>query len=120
MTKTATFSTGYTDTYKGNRDVKAAWAIVFNGEVLASGHSLDAAKARKTAESNVSYGVISTVLGRRPAGDSTRPTRDAARTAFHNKFAREQGFANWAEAYAAYQADAAKARDLITIEVVDL
>ena len=52
MTLTATFSTGFTDTYKGKRDVKAAWAIINRetGAVINSGHSLDAAKAAKTAE----------------------------------------------------------------------
>lgn len=51
---TATFSNGYSDTYKGSRPVKAAWAIVrkADGKVLASGHSLDRAKAEKTAHGN--------------------------------------------------------------------
>lgn len=55
MTITATFSNGHTDTYKGTRPVKAAWMITARdtGKVLASGHSLDAEKARKTAEGNV-------------------------------------------------------------------
>ena len=53
---TAIFSNGYTDTYKGNRPVKAAWAIIRNddGKVLMSGHSLDRAKAQKTAHNNAS------------------------------------------------------------------
>lgn len=52
---TATFSNGYTDTYKGERDVRAAWAIIrkADGVVLKSGHSLDAGKALKTAEGNL-------------------------------------------------------------------
>ena len=51
--KTATFSNGYTDTYKGKRDVKAAWMVITaKGEIL-SGHSLDTDKAKKTAENNV-------------------------------------------------------------------
>lgn len=52
---TATFSNGFTDTYKGQRNVKAAWAV-FNketGAVIHSGHSLDAAKAAKTAASRL-------------------------------------------------------------------
>ena len=50
----ATFSNGFTDTYKGHRAVKAAWMITnkATGEVVASGHSLDRAKAAKTAASN--------------------------------------------------------------------
>lgn len=49
---TATFSNGQTDTYKGSRDVRAAWAIIrkADGAILKSGHSLDRAKAIKTAE----------------------------------------------------------------------
>lgn len=52
---TATFSNGFTDTYKGQRDVKAAWAIIVKatGAVIKSGHSLDVAKAAKTAEGNL-------------------------------------------------------------------
>jgi hypothetical protein len=55
MPITAEFSNGHTDTYKGSRPVKAAWMITDreSGKVLASGHSLDLAKARKTAEGNV-------------------------------------------------------------------
>ena len=57
MTITATFSNGFTDTYKGKRDVKAAWMITSkaDGKVLMSGHSLDRIKASKTAEGNVRY-----------------------------------------------------------------
>jgi hypothetical protein len=57
MTMTATFSNGFTDTYKGDRDVKAAWAI-FNketGSVIKSGHSLDITKAAKTCEGNLQH-----------------------------------------------------------------
>jgi hypothetical protein len=55
MTITATFSNGFTDTYKGDRSVKAAWAIIdrATGKVINSGHSLDRIKAQKTAEGNV-------------------------------------------------------------------
>lgn len=53
MTITATFSNGFTDTYKGDRDVRAAWAIFKDGKVLASGHSLDRVRAQKTAEGSV-------------------------------------------------------------------
>lgn len=52
---TAIFPNGFTDTYKGSRNVKAAWAI-FNkatGAAIKSGHSLDRAKAAKTAEGNL-------------------------------------------------------------------
>ena len=49
---TATFSNGFTDTYHGDRDVRAAWMVVLpNGKTL-SGHSLDLVKATKTAQTN--------------------------------------------------------------------
>ena len=53
---TAKFSNGYEDTYKGNRPVKAAWAITrkADGKVIASGHSLDRAKAAKTSRGAMS------------------------------------------------------------------
>ena len=55
MAITATFSNGFTDTYKGSRNVKAAWAILRNadGVVIKSGHSLDRQKAAKTAEGSL-------------------------------------------------------------------
>lgn len=119
---TATFSNGHTDTYKGTREVKAAWALIRKdtGETLASGHSLDMAKARKTAEGKIGYSEICKVLGRDPKGDSHRPTRNAMQSAHHDRWARTQGFKNWAEAHKAYQADAALAREMITIEVIAL
>jgi len=47
----AIFSNGFIDTYKGHRAVKAAWMVTnkATGEVVASGHSLDRAKAAKTS-----------------------------------------------------------------------
>jgi len=59
--KKAIFSNGTTDTYKGKRAVTAAWAIISRdtGETLMSGHSLDRAKAQKTAESNLIHVVAS-------------------------------------------------------------
>jgi hypothetical protein len=56
MTIIATFSNGFTDTYKGHRNVKAAWAITrkSDGKVVASGHSLDRTRAAKTARGAMS------------------------------------------------------------------
>lgn len=53
--KTATFSNGHTDTYKGKRDVRAAWMITRNdtGEVVMSGHSVDRKRAEGTARNNI-------------------------------------------------------------------
>lgn len=68
---TATFSNGFADTYKGSRDVKAAWAIfTLDGKAIASGHSLDAAKAAKTAE-----GHLQNVWFERDFGLSDHPLR---------------------------------------------
>lgn len=52
MTITATFSSDYADTYKGNCPVKAAWVVIrkSDGKVIASGYSLDRTKAAKTAQ----------------------------------------------------------------------
>lgn len=121
MTITATFSNGFTDTYKGTRAVKAAWMITrkSDGKVLASGHSLDTDKARKTAEGKLAY-FTSDVLGRVANGSHMRPTRDARQAAFWNAQARKEGYADWAEAYAAYQFDVAAARELMAIEIVAL
>ena len=53
----AKFSNGFEDVYKGNRPVKAAWAVIrkSDGEVIMSGHSLDRVKAAKTASGNMVY-----------------------------------------------------------------
>lgn len=51
MTKTSKFSTGQTDLYQGKRDVKAGWMIVTPEGKIITGHSLDSAKAEKTARS---------------------------------------------------------------------
>ncbi len=53
--KTAIFSNGFSDTYQGNRDVKAAWMVVDSrtGEVVASGHSLTRIAATKTSSASV-------------------------------------------------------------------
>lgn len=115
MTITATFSNGYTDTYKGNRDVKAAWAIIrkADGEVMMSGHSLDADKALKTATGNVR-----TYLARGEA--VSKPSRYAHQIIYYDKLARERGFRNWKDWYAADQ----KVRDeqvkAFAVEVVSL
>lgn len=55
--KTATFSNGYTDTYKGDRNVTAAWMVIDRktGKVVGSGHSLDKARAEKTAQGHLRH-----------------------------------------------------------------
>lgn len=124
MTKatiTAKFSNGHTDAYKGTRDVKAAWAIILKstGEVLMSGHSLDRAKAQKTAEGNTGY-CLTRALGRQLRGDNMRPTRYASQIAYHNGWARKQGFKDWKEAHEFWKGEAELARRNLAIEVIDL
>lgn len=120
-TITAKFSNGHTDVYKGTREVKAAWMITnaTTGEVYMSGHSLDRAKAQKTAEGNTSY-CLSRALGRYLKGDSMRPTRYASQIVYHNGLARKEGFKDWKEAHLAYKAEAEIARRNLKIEVIDL
>lgn len=57
---TATFSNGHTDTYKGNREVTAAWMVVevATGRVIDSGHSLTVQAAEKTAKASVPRAVM--------------------------------------------------------------
>ena len=64
MTITAKFSNGFEATYKGHRNVKAAWAVIrkSDGKVIASGHSLDRVKAGKTARGNMSEKVWDTPI----------------------------------------------------------
>lgn len=115
MTITATFSNGHTDTYKGNRDVKAAWAIIrkADGKVVMSGHSLDANKASKTAAGN-----IRTYVARGEAVQ--KPSRYAHQIRWYDGLARERGFKNWKDWYAADQIARAEEAKGYTIEVVSL
>lgn len=115
MTITATFSNGYTDTYKGNRDVRAAWAIIekATGEVVLSGHSLDADKALKTATGN-----IRTYLARGEAVE--RPSRYVNQIRWYDGLARERGFKNWKAWYDADQIVRAEQAKAYTVEVVAL
>jgi hypothetical protein len=117
--KTATFSNGTQDVYKGTRPVTAAWAIInkATGEILNSGHSLDAAKAQKTAEGSTRY-FLSRVKGAYLDGISDKPNRWASVIAYQNGRARKMGFRDWKEAYAAYQADAEIQRRKLAIEIV--
>ena len=56
MKKVAKFSNGFTDEYKGKRAVTAAWMITDkDGEVVASGHSLDKNRAEKTSRAHYWY-----------------------------------------------------------------
>lgn len=123
MNITATFSNGFTDIYKGDRSVKAAWAIVDRetGATLNSGHSLDRAKAQKTAEGNLRNTRV-------PGVDNAYAFTGRCTPGYHVKQAREyfgytgKGLDSFALTFLkAHNAklDAAK-RARVTIEVVDL
>lgn len=116
---TATFSNGFTDTYKGKRPVKAAWAIILTatGQTLASGHSINAATATKTAEGH--FRDVSRAAGRTISSfDRPHSKGGASLRMYWDGLARKAGYKDWKEAYAAYAADVAKARENVTVEVV--
>lgn len=108
---TATFSNGFTDTYKGQRDVRAAWAIIRTSDnvTINSGHSLDRAKAAKTADGNLQQ-----VWFERDFGLTDHPLRYVKGAYPHSssKVKRE------AKAYNAERL--AFIRSLVRIEIVDL
>lgn len=112
---TAVFSNGTADTYKGKRDVKAAWAIIekATGEIVMSGHSLTAQIASKTATGN-----IRTYFARGEAVE--KPSRYAHQIRYYDGLARERGFANWSAWYAADQIRRTDQAKGYTIEVVEL
>lgn len=85
--KTTTFSDGTVDTYKGHRDITVGWALVSvaTGDVVNSGHSLDADRAFKTATGNAR----GAFLVRNESGEACHPAEQpktihslAHRTAF--------------------------------------
>ena len=117
---TAIFSNGYTDTYKGNRPVKAAWAIIRkdDGKVLMSGHSLDRAKAEKTAHGNASDRFANLAPIYAPRGHSLghiKLERDAARRCGWDGNGQPRKFIEAENARRA--GERAK---LYTVEVIDL
>lgn len=113
MTKTAIFSNGHRDEYKGKRPVAAAWMIVAPCGAIHSGHSLDLIKARKTADGNVRF-----MPGAPARVDSPRGCRYVGLIQYWNKLARKAGFADWNAMYADYETQMAKFRATCTVEVV--
>lgn len=115
MTITATFSNGYTDTYKGKREVTAAWAIIrkADGKVMMSGHSMDTAKALKTGTGN-----IRTYFAHGQHVD--KPNNHMAAIIVFNKIAREHGFRNWKDWYAADQLVRDEQAKGFTVEVISI
>lgn len=115
MTITATFSNGHTDTYKGKREVTAAWAIIrkADGKVMMSGHSIDADKALKTATGN-----IRTYCAHGQHVD--KPNNNVAATIAWNKTARKHGFRDWKHWYASDQLVRDEQAKGFTVEVVSI
>jgi hypothetical protein len=125
MTKiVATFSNGFQDTYKGKRDVKAAWMLVdrASGKPLSSGHSYDRAAAQKTAEGHIRYAVKDV------DGKYAMPLGRGAVTPAYLRYiadaARSQGWDGKGSATNFWKARnaeiAAYKRAQVTIEIIDL
>lgn len=115
MTITATFSNGHTDTYKGKREVTAAWAIIrkADGKVMMSGHSMDAGKALKTGTGN-----IRTYFAH--GQHVMKPTKYACQVAKYDNLARKYNFRNWKDWYAADQLVRDEQAKAFTVEVVNI
>jgi hypothetical protein len=106
---TATFSNGFTDTYKGQRPVRAAWAIIRTSDnvTINSGHSLDRVKAAKTAEGHLHETA-------RDLGLTGHPLRYFEGRSIRDTAAKRR-------AKAAHNAERlAFIRSLVRIEIVDL
>jgi hypothetical protein len=111
----AIFSNGQVDVYKGSRPVRAAWQVVCPDGQIVSGHSLDRAKAQKTAEGNAALMSGRSSLWGRPSGSF-----HAAYIGAREKAAREAGYRNYKEYYAAIAAERAAFVASCKIEVIDL
>lgn len=110
--KTAVFSNGHTDIYKGKRDVKAAWMITLPCGGIVSGHSLDRVKAEKTARSQPAM---------RPAYVvDPRTMQSAAGYQWAQKTAKENGFKDAKEMIASSKEKNAKFQAQCKIEIIDL
>lgn len=109
--KAAIFSNGFTDHYKGSRDVMAAWMVTENesGRVVASGHSLSRAHAEKTAR-----GAVPRV---RTLPSGWAKLRDSVHI---HSYARRHGFDGPDEMAANYAMLNAQHARNFSIEVIDL
>ena len=109
--KTATFSNGFNDTYKGARDVRAAWMVteIETGRIVASGHSLSRANADKTARGSIP-------LARQlPSGWSYLKN-----TVNMYLYAKNRGYGSPSEMAADYKKQNAERAKGYRVEVVDL
>lgn len=116
--KTATFSNGHTDTYKGKRDVRAAWMVILPTGKIVSGHSFDVATARKTAEGHRADGCQFREL--KMSGTRGRDVVTPAFLQYANKVAKDAGFASRKEYNANAAVERAKYLAASKIEVVGL
>jgi len=110
MSKIATFSNGHTDTYKGKRDVKAAWMVILPDGGILSGHSLDRRRAESTARNaagSFNYLPIPRVM-------------HSGSTAFYTRLAQDHGCRGINEYRAKIAAERATYVQACTIEVIDL
>jgi len=114
MTKRSYFSDGMVDVYKGRRNVTAGWQITWPDGTKHSGHSIDRIRAEKTARNTIRQ-----VGGYAVYGNPNRRTF-AHVIAAREKFAREQGFAN----YRAWYDNMTRQRDeyeaACSIEIVEV
>lgn len=109
--KTAIFSNGFTDTYKGSRAVTAAWMVteIATGEVIASGHSLTPENAEKTARGAIPLAV------QLPSGWSSLKN-----TVSMHRYARNRGYKDPAAMAADYRVKNAERAKGYKVEVVKL
>jgi hypothetical protein len=115
MSIKAIFSNGQVDVYKGKRPVRAAWQVIAPNGRVESGHSLDRAKARKTAEGYAAemsgcFSIWGRSGGRFPADYVIARER----------VAREKGFGSYKQYYADVSAKRAAFAASCKIEIVDL
>lgn len=118
MGKIAVFSNGHTDTYKGKRPVSAAWMVTTANGSVYSGHSLDRAKAVKTASSYVCRGCKFSALRMVGTGGHDFVTPEFA--AYALKIAKEAGFDTRKLYNANADAKRAEYAAKAIVEIVDL
>jgi len=129
MTIIAKFSNGFEDKYNGHRAVKAAWMITRKdtGKVLMSGHSLDRAKAAKTASGNLRDLAFAVGVENMPAFDIPRTLHMGASYSWMFKAAAKHGFTGGSKMHAYKQWATAKNAErcaaieaATTTEIVDV
>lgn len=111
----AYFSNGYSDPYKGRRNVKAAWMLTTPEGIVYSGHSRDRAAASKTARSTMGL--------KCPHGslfNSRSRMRGSAWYAWANETAKKYGFTDWKAYNAAKTVERDAWLNACKIEIVDV